>query len=239
MGNRIVGFITKPKLLTARIDKGTGMGELPSASGQSEFPMPAYSVNGTDLTAVGEAIAEKAGVEKPVFPDGWIGAVDGISPPDPVYNSPRGYLYTKNTVIHIAIDSSLTQSLYDGSEYMETVEFSGVDTVLAKNTRNIFQNCINLNEARMTTWINGCAALTFVNTPLLKKVTFGEVGRPVTALQGMWMRDCDASDVEVTVYVDAAALADIPTTVTSYANGGRSDSVIIYRNSTTGEVITE
>lgn len=78
MGNRIVGFIIKPKLLTARIDKGTGMGELPSASGQSEFPMPAYSVNGTDLTAVGEAIAEKAGVEKPVFPDGWIGAVEGI-----------------------------------------------------------------------------------------------------------------------------------------------------------------
>lgn len=59
--------------------EGFGDGEvLPEAAGLSDFPEEAYSVNGADLTAVGEAIAEKAGVEKSVFPDGWKEAVEGI-----------------------------------------------------------------------------------------------------------------------------------------------------------------
>ena len=76
---KMTGTITKEKSLTGSINKGIGMGELPSARGLREFPSPAYSVNGADLTAVGEAIAEKAGTEKPVFPDGWKEAVEGIT----------------------------------------------------------------------------------------------------------------------------------------------------------------
>lgn len=72
----ITGTITKEKAITGSINKGIGMGELPQAAGLSAFLSPAYAVNGTDLTAVGEAVREKAGLEEaPVWPEG---VVDGV-----------------------------------------------------------------------------------------------------------------------------------------------------------------
>lgn len=64
------------------------------AAGLAEFPNENYLVNGADLTAVGEAISAKSGVEKPVFPDGWKEAVEGIGGYFELYDTPVDNIYT-------------------------------------------------------------------------------------------------------------------------------------------------
>lgn len=76
---KLTGTIAKASTLTGQINKGVGMGELPQARGLGEFLSPAYSVNGHDLTAVSEAIQSKAGVEAPVWPDGFVKGVGRIT----------------------------------------------------------------------------------------------------------------------------------------------------------------
>jgi hypothetical protein len=102
--------------------------------------MPAYSVNGTDLTAVGEAIAEKAGVEKPVFPDGWIGAVEGIV----------------GDTIATALSDKLSYYEYRGTGFNARGRFQGLTNPMvlhfyplllsAANTTGMFHGNIGVRE---------------------------------------------------------------------------------------------
>lgn len=74
----------------------------------------------------------------------------------------------------------------------------------------------------------------------LTYVQFGSVGHPVTTIDGSTgFNGCTNTELVIEIYVDAAALADIPEAVTQYAPWGATNATIIYRNSTTGEVITE
>lgn len=123
---KLTGTIAKEKSLTGSINKGIGMGELPSARGLREFPSPAYSVNGADLAAVGEAIAEKTGAEKPVFPDGWKEAVEGATVGgvgklicDAVIDVPES-----DTALDITIDDVVTENA-TGDIYVTIFEFLG------------------------------------------------------------------------------------------------------------------
>lgn len=73
----------------------------------------------------------------------------------------------------------------------------------------------------------------------LKTVQLGSVGYPATSLAVYtFYRDTQA-DLTISVYVDANTIADILESVTSSAPWGATNATIIYRNSTTGEVITE
>ena len=73
----------------------------------------------------------------------------------------------------------------------------------------------------------------------LKTVQLGSIGYPVTALSdARMMRGCSAP-VELTIYVDATTLGEIPASITNHAPWYNPNAIIIYRNSTTGEVITE
>lgn len=73
-------------------------------------------------------------------------------------------------------------------------------------------------------------------------VQIGSVGNPVTEMHintftqeaGM---NTDGTNWTVTIYVDAATTADIPPAVDS-APWGATYATVVYRNSTTGEVIT-
>ena len=73
----------------------------------------------------------------------------------------------------------------------------------------------------------------------LKTVQLGSIGYPITGLNDVrMMRGCSAP-VALTIYVDATTLGEIPGGIANYAPWSNPNAVIIYRNSTTGEVITE
>ena len=159
MSKQLIGRITAPKLLTARIDKGTGMGELPSAVGLSEFPMPAYSATGTALASVQAAIAEKSGVEKPVFPEGWMAAVEGIGDGfklicDAVIDVPQS-----DVVLSIVLDGLDTGNEY-GDTYMTIFEFLGdipTDTTVLTVYHNVAL-CGSNQSAHFTTFFAGSSS---------------------------------------------------------------------------------
>lgn len=74
----------------------------------------------------------------------------------------------------------------------------------------------------------------------LKEVQAGSIGYPVTAMLNAKGFDLNSrSDLVITIYVDATTLAEVPTEVSSYSPFGATNATIVYRNSITGEVISE
>ena len=72
----------------------------------------------------------------------------------------------------------------------------------------------------------------------LQTVILGSVGVAVNSMYGRAFGDCTNPNLTITIYVDAATLADIPTAVSGSSPFGAENATIIYKNSTTGEVIT-
>lgn len=73
----------------------------------------------------------------------------------------------------------------------------------------------------------------------LKEVQAGSIGYPVTAMLNAKGFDLNSrSDLVITIYVDATTLAEVPTDISDYAPFGATKATIVYRNSTTGEIIS-
>ena len=72
----------------------------------------------------------------------------------------------------------------------------------------------------------------------LQTVILGSVGVAVSSMYNRAFRGCTNPNLIITIYVDAATLADIPADVSGNSPFGAVNATIIYKNSTTGEVIT-
>ena len=72
----------------------------------------------------------------------------------------------------------------------------------------------------------------------LQTVILGSVGVAVNSLYGRAFYEITNPNLIITIYVDAATLADIPAAVSGNSPFGAVNATIIYKNSTTGEVIT-
>ena len=73
----------------------------------------------------------------------------------------------------------------------------------------------------------------------LVSVQFGSIGYPVTLIGSAGgFTNCTNNKLVIEIYVDAISIADIPVEVTQYAPWGATNATVIYRNATTGEVIT-
>lgn len=79
-----------------------------------------------------------------------------------------------------------------------------------------------------------------LNLKSLELLQLGSVGNPVELLKagGLGLRDT-TDKLTIEVYVNAETLSDISTDITGDAPWCATSATIIYRNSTTGEVITE
>lgn len=74
----------------------------------------------------------------------------------------------------------------------------------------------------------------------LTYVQLGSIGYPVTLIEStQGFSGCTNASLIIEIYVDAATLSAIPVEVTGKAPWGATKATIVYRNSTTGEVITE
>ena len=72
----------------------------------------------------------------------------------------------------------------------------------------------------------------------LQTVILGSVGVAVSSMYYRAFDNCTNPNLIITIYVDAATLADIPADVSGNSPFGAVNATIIYKNSTTGEVIT-
>lgn len=87
---------------------------------------------------------------------------------------------------------------------------------------------------KLTEWCTG----SWCTGGNLKNVQAGSIGYPVTSMpNASGFRLNNRTDLVITIYVNATVLADIPTEITDYAPFGATNATIVYKNSTTGEVI--
>lgn len=73
----------------------------------------------------------------------------------------------------------------------------------------------------------------------LEKVQLGSIGFPVTSLGNYFFYGDTQENLEITVYVNAKTLSTITSNVKGTAPWGARNATVIYRNSDTGEIITQ
>ena len=118
---------------------------------------------------------------------------------------------------------------------------SGAQTIV-----NYFRYCSKLKQVNFpyTTGIGSSYVEYFLgNCTALQTATFGSIGYPVstfanTSYNQKVFSGTTQSSLTITIYVAATTLADIPTAITAYQPWGATGATIVYRNSTTGEVIS-
>lgn len=152
-----------------------------------------------------------------------------------------GVLYYKN---HKHITDGISADNKATPSYRGAIEMVSFETDLVGNgycfTNGVFHGCIKLESVIFS-------RLGSIVTPMdlysgctnLKTVQYGSIGYPMTTLSDGRMLRGTSHALELTIYVDAETIADIPTAIKGSAPWGNANAVIVYRNSTTGEVITE
>lgn len=161
-----------------------------------------------------------------------------------IYYSLSGVPYTRNTVLEETVSivypergkPSLTNSQYSGAIEMETFT-TNYDGLLG--SKYCFYGCSKLREAYFPkatgVWLGNTHF--FCGNPALEKVSIGSIGCAVTRMDAGGF---ETPPITLELYVEAETIADIPDLIRNYVPGGwNADAIVIYRNSTTGEVITE
>ncbi len=150
-----------------------------------------------------------------------------------------GVLY-KTHMKHITNGTSANHSACPS--YQGASELISYETDLVGNgycfANNIFKNCTKLERvvfSRLSQIITPID--TYYGCTALKTIQYGSVGYPMTQLSDGRMLRGTSHALELTIYVEASTLAEIPTTISGSSPWGNPNAVIIYRNSTTGEVI--
>lgn len=184
------------------------------------------------LSAIADAIRGKTGKEDKLTLTQMVEEIGSIEAGEETWFNTRGQLYTKNIFSEETI--YLPANAYQGCVYLESA---------------IFPNCASLGGARVLSdnpalkivklgKVREVLSSTCRDSPLLEDVELGSIGYPVSSMISTSLYNPTAV-FTVTIYVNAATLADIPTSVSDTAPWGATNATIIYRNSTTGEVITE
>lgn len=207
-------------------------GRAPSAEGLTEFPLTAYTVSGADLQSLGDTIAEKAGTASPVWPLGFRTGAEGF---EKLYFTPYGVGYIPDMVL----DCTTLEASFKGADHLKSLELplwnptSSMDTWGGRS--GMFQSA-GLERLLLPRLQYGSHYWAREATAL-QVCQLGSIGYPVDSLGLYFFYNCLQSELEITVYVNAETLADA--VIAGTAPWGAANATIIYRNSTTGEVITE
>lgn len=200
-----------------------------------------------DLTAIANAIRSKTGKTEGLTLEQMPGEIEGIETGGggkEIFYALSGVPYTRNTVLEETVSivyparnrPSLTVSQYSGAIEMETftTNYTGL-----LGSQYCFGGCSKLREAYFPKatglWLGNTHF--FSDNPALEKVSIGSIGCAVTRMDAGSFR---TPPITLELYVAAETIADIPDLIRNYVPGSwNADAIVIYRNSTTGEVITE
>lgn len=190
------------------------------------------------LTAIADAIRAKTGKTTTMTLDEMPTEIAGIEI-DSVYASAIGILYKPNMVLNaeeLTPSPSLTNYMFWQAVELETFDCNYPGLVGAQR---VFSGCSKLKTVNLPRctgmWLGNTR--TFSGNSALERVTLGSVGVSVTRMDAGSFK---TPAITLELYVNAETIADIPDLVKDYLPGQwNSEATIIYRNSTTGEVITE
>lgn len=143
-----------------------------------------------------------------------------------------------------------TKMLYKGCTELLTLTCNGTDKIGGASSTvcdDGFRACTSLTTANFpyTTQVGGGYCGYFLGEcTALENVTFGSIGYPVTEFYNSSnsnyapFKNTTQSTLTITLYVNASTLAGVPAAVANYSPWGATGATVVYRNSTTGEVIT-
>lgn len=132
-----------------------------------------------------------------------------------------------------ALDSSVYDITNSPSDGFKSVHAPGVTTI---NGHYAFGNTCSMEEIICEKAPPCDKYICYRGN--LRTVQWGSIGYPATLIGANSFAQNSRSDLVITVYVDATTIADIVSSVKDNAPFGAWNATIVYRNSTTGEVIT-
>lgn len=155
-----------------------------------------------------------------------------------VYYTRRGACYVPNMIIEPqdgTYNASGFGSMYERATELETVEIPNIAS--SSSVASTFAYCSKLKRAiipKVTIyghyWFRSCTSL--------EEAQLGSIGYPVTSMAVYTFYQVTQSTLTITIYVNANNLSEIPTAITSNSPFGATNATIIYRNSTTGNIIS-
>lgn len=163
--------------------------------------------------------------------------------PNKAYFTDSGLCYTEHFVppkIVFGVDSA-----YKGAYKMKTLVCGDNRTLGGSSGTKCnlyFQDCTALESIEFP-YIQGIGSsfidYLFAGCTSLKNATFGSIGHPITQFANTTYRPIfnGDKDLTITIYVNADTLSEIPIDVTNRQPWGATNATVVYRNSTTGEVI--
>lgn len=198
-------------------------------------------VEESSLQDIADAIREKNGAEDTYKPSEMADAVRAIESGEEVFIVENtGVMYTAH-IKHITNGVSCDHKGF--ATFRNATELVSFETDLVGNgycfASSVFYGCTKLENVIFS-------RIKEIVTPLdkyfgctsLKYVQYGSIGNPMTRLSDSRMLRGTSHEFDLIIYVDAEKIEDISADITNSAPWGNANVNIIYRNSTTGEVIT-
>ena len=156
-----------------------------------------------------------------------------------IYYAQSGACYVQHMVIEpsngVYTKVNMT-NMYQDSLELKSVEMPNI--VITTGMTSVFARCSKLKRAILPK-VTYLSHYWFSNCTALEEVQLGSIGYPVTSIALYTFSNVTQEGLIITVYVDAESLADIIANVANNSPWGAKNATIVYRNSTTGEVITE
>lgn len=157
-----------------------------------------------------------------------------------IYFSKHGAGYTADMVLDCTV---IIGGLWNGADNLKSLELTEWNPTSAVN--------IPLAGGSITDTFRSTSLETLLlpklqygghywarNATGLKTVQLGSIGYPVVIGLGYFFYGCEQGDLTITVYVNALTIEEANAIVVG-APWRATNATIVYRNSTTGEVITE
>ena len=195
------------------------------------------------LTAIADAIRGKTGKTDGLTLDQMPAEIEGIQGGGgEFYFTPYGVGYTPNMVLDCTVIVTPAWKGADNIKSLELTEWNPTDSLHLNQQNGASLNDVfgyNSLETLLLPKLQYGGHYWARGSTNLKTVQIGSVGFPVTGgIGSLFFKDCTQTGLTITVYVDATTLADAKTK-TGAPPWGATNATIIYRNSITGEVITE
>lgn len=190
-----------------------------------------------DLTSVANAIRAKSGGSGQLaFPAGFVSEIGNIPSGDEVFFSTQGYMYVEEIDFPATV-TDLKMCFNNTGGFGKLKHISGLAQTTTGAPGSQFRGLSNLETVNLP---RGCHlyATAFRDCKKLKTVELGSVGYPVVVTRTTSFQN-DTQAFTITMYVNASTLAEAQaiSDVGALAPWGATNATIIYKSSTTGEVL--
>lgn len=160
---------------------------------------------------------------------------------DVIFYTPQGSGYKANTDLSVV---QVLPAMYNSATELVSLKLTKWNPTSTSS--------LGLWAGSLTSFMRGCSKLTTVTLPkaqyltkyfcrectALNAVQLGSIGYPVTSIDALAFDGCSNEEITFTIYVDATTMDGIPVAVSGSSPFGAVNATIIYKSSTTGEVIT-